>query len=182
MISEVSIFGVQYFAPHKGTSPAPEMDCSSALAGDRPRGLAGGARPLRVRPPMTLVSPFFTGPQGGYGKVRGAFRNCLVCKPTGFAVSSFTHGGSAPEPPHTGVCETNIPPKNNYPLEDRHWPHQIRGWSAVSAAGLLGQGSGKRSCTIKLDRITILYCTISLNIITILYYTTIIMLLYCTIL
>ena len=38
---------------------------------------------------------------------------------------------------------TNHYSKEECPLEDRLSEHHIRGWNAVSAAGLLGQGSGK---------------------------------------
>ena len=45
----------------------------------------------------------------------------------------------------TGVCETNHSFEEKTPWEDRLLEHQIRGWRAVSAAVLQGEGLHKRS-------------------------------------
>ena len=42
----------------------------------------------------------------------------------------------------TGVCEKNTSSGEEGPQEDWLSEHQVRGWNAFSAAGLLGQGSG----------------------------------------
>ena len=45
---------------------------------------------------------------------------------------------SLKNPRATGVCEQNIPPEKNTSERQLSRKHQIRGWRAVSAAGLRG--------------------------------------------
>ena len=45
----------------------------------------------------------------------------------------------------TGVCDKNTPPEKKTLWKIRLAKHQIRGWRAVSASGLQGEGSRKRN-------------------------------------
>ena len=55
-------------------------------------------------------------------------------------------GRTEPKLDSAGVCEKQKVLQRKHGREDRLSEHQIRGWIAVSTAGLHGQGSHKRSC------------------------------------
>ena len=46
---------------------------------------------------------------------------------------------------HTGVCGKNTPPEKTYTWEEKLSECPIRGWRAMSAAGLQGKGLRKRN-------------------------------------